>query len=329
MRILYLSQKMTGGGASTHREGIISGLRRRGHTVDVQEGGWPVFKARNYDWVYCRHRRLFFLPIKNLALEFNGSEAWIKKHWQGGKYLYPPINVMEKIALRFPRVIFAVSEPCTKQLPKAVLNPNGVDLDVFKPMDATKKREELGYSQEDVVVGFFGSFGPWHGIEGFGSAAGWTPQRFKFLLVGDGVKRKEAEKTFPIDRTTFLGMVEKSKIPELMNVCDVLVMPTIANPDGTEFFGSPTKLWEYMAVGKTILASRIGAGKILTDKDAILYDELLAKDIIRASRVKLSARHKAVSWLDRARTIENALLTTEKPGLLKMLARRIAEHVFP
>lgn len=49
-----------------------------------------------------------------------------------------------------------------------------------------------------------------------------------------------------------------------MAACDVLVSPHVPNPDGTPFFGSPTKLFEYMAMGKGIVASDLDQiGEIL------------------------------------------------------------------
>jgi len=44
--------------------------------------------------------------------------------------------------------------------------------------------------------------------------------------------------------------------------------------DGSEFFGSPTKLFEYMAMGKGIIASRLGQiGEVLVDSEtALLVD---------------------------------------------------------
>ena len=46
-----------------------------------------------------------------------------------------------------------------------------------------------------------------------------------------------------------------------------LVSPHVPNPDGTPFFGSPTKLFEYMAMGKGIVASNLAQiGEVLEHK---------------------------------------------------------------
>jgi len=42
-----------------------------------------------------------------------------------------------------------------------------------------------------------------------------------------------------------------------LSACDVLINSTVPNPDGSEFLGSPTKLFEYMAMGKAIICSNM------------------------------------------------------------------------
>src|SRR4029453_6656090 len=53
----------------------------------------------------------------------------------------------------------------------------------------------------------------------------------------------------------FTRLVPQEEGPAYLAACDVVVSPHVPNPDGTQFFGSPTKLFEYMAMGKGIVAS--------------------------------------------------------------------------
>ena len=53
--------------------------------------------------------------------------------------------------------------------------------------------------------------------------------------------------------------------PSYLAACDILASPHVPNPDGSRFFGSPTKLFEYMAMGKGIVASKLEQiGEILS-----------------------------------------------------------------
>ena len=56
---------------------------------------------------------------------------------------------------------------------------------------------------------------------------------------------------------SFTGIIPQEETPAYINVSDILVSPQILNNDGSRFFGSPTKLFEYMAMSKAIVASKI------------------------------------------------------------------------
>jgi glycosyltransferase involved in cell wall biosynthesis len=58
--------------------------------------------------------------------------------------------------------------------------------------------------------------------------------------------------------------------------------------DGSEFFGSPTKVFEYMAAGKAIVASRLGQiGEVLEDRETALLVEPGNVEELAAAIVKL------------------------------------------
>jgi glycosyltransferase involved in cell wall biosynthesis len=58
-----------------------------------------------------------------------------------------------------------------------------------------------------------------------------------------------------MDACILTGLIPQEEGPDYLAACDILVCPHVPNPDGTRFFGSPTKLFEYMAMGKGIVAS--------------------------------------------------------------------------
>ena len=51
------------------------------------------------------------------------------------------------------------------------------------------------------------------------------------------------------------GIVDHQRAMQLLAACDVCVSPHVPNPDGTRFFGSPIKLFEFMGLRKPIVAA--------------------------------------------------------------------------
>jgi glycosyltransferase involved in cell wall biosynthesis len=115
------------------------------------------------------------------------------------------------------------------------------------------------------------------------------------------------------------GLVPQKMGPHYLAACDILASPHVPNPDGTKFFGSPTKLFEYMAMGKGIVASELDQiGEILEhagtawmvrpgDADALVVGlKMLVDNVELRHRLGAGARQKAVaehSWLEHTRRI--------------------------
>jgi len=57
------------------------------------------------------------------------------------------------------------------------------------------------------------------------------------------------------DAVLMTGVLDHAQALRLLACADVCVSPHLPNPDGSRFFGSPTKLFEYMGLGKAIVAS--------------------------------------------------------------------------
>jgi glycosyltransferase involved in cell wall biosynthesis len=156
-----------------------------------------------------------------------------------------------------------------------------VDVESFQPGIGGKRvRAELGIGDDETLVGFVGTFGPWHGVLALAEAVKLMPDaaRVRFLLVGSGALRGEVERVLreghAEHRAILTGAVEHERVPQLLDACDVLASPHVPLEDGSEFFGSPTKLFEYMAMGKGIVASRLGQiAEVLADEETALLVE--------------------------------------------------------
>lgn len=140
--------------------------------------------------------------------------------------------------------------------------PNGVSLKLFagkKNGDIVRQRYNLGKKR---VIGFVGSFQPWHDVEGLLSAFSMLyadDHNLGLLLVGDGEKRESLEETSHGlglgSAVIFAGSVPHDSVPEYIAAMDVVAAPYNWKED---FYGSPLKLFEYMASGKPTVAAAIG-----------------------------------------------------------------------
>jgi len=207
------------------------------------------------------------------VLEYNGSEVWINRNWGTPKRYDPLCESIEKANLRAADLIVVVSDVLRESLVNQgiaestiLVNPNGVDTDLFSPrVDPTPMRGALGLEGK-TVLGFIGTFGRWHGAEvlaqAFAHALQKAPEmqeQLRLLYVGDGLtmaKVKRIVQELGIEsQVLFTGFVPQAEAPNYLAACDILVSPHVPNADGTRFFGSPTKLFEYMAMAKGIVAS--------------------------------------------------------------------------
>jgi len=324
---------------------VESNLYRFGHSLPAQ-----VRVAERPSFVYQRHSlgsyagamvsRAAGVP---LVLEYNGSEVWVARHW-GRPLRYERLALQaEEASLRHAHVVVTVSDVLAGELvdrgiePDRVMwHPNGVDADRFDPdrfADDDRRMLRVGYgiSEGAVLVTFIGTFGQWHGVDVLAHAirdnAQWArDEHVHFLLVGDGLKMPEVRAALEglDDIATLAGLVPQDDAPLHLAASDVLVSPHVTNADGSPFFGSPTKLFEYMAAGKPIVASDLDQiGDVLRDGLAVLVRPGDAADLARGLRevAESPTRRAELGARARARVLERYTWRHHVDAVLATLER--------
>lgn len=263
-------------------------------------------------------------------VEFNGSELTMSKVF-GGREMEnaATLQEIETETFREADVVCAVSDPVKDSIvsqginpEKVLVNPNGVDLDAYRPLPSAERialRASLGFDEGNVVVGFCGTFGGWHGIEVLAEA---MPRILseradaRFLLIGAGNFKHlvtEAIEAHGIaSRVVDVGMVPQQAAARLLAACDVLLSPHSKNMGDKPFFGSPTKLFEYMAYGVGIVCSDlVQLGEVMRpaltlDKRSAGFDPGLARSVL-VTPASVDELVAATIWLIDEPTLREAL----------------------
>ncbi|MET4169708.1 glycosyltransferase involved in cell wall biosynthesis [Bradyrhizobium sp. LA6.1] len=250
----------------------------------------PLHSSNPWSFIYQRFSlhdftgphlgRRLNVPV---VVEFNGSEAWASANWGTRLRLHGAAEKAEAVALEAADLIVTVSDELGDELKRRgipdsriLVYPNCVDPAAFDSTrfstdDLADLKRQHGIPKDALVAGFIGTFGQWHGIEFLAECisdlarndAAWLERsKLHFMLVGDGLKMPEVRRLVgPPEITRFVtltGLVAQSEAPRYLACADLLLSPHVPNADGSGFFGSPTKLFEYMAMEKPIVASALG-----------------------------------------------------------------------
>lgn len=145
---------------------------------------------------------------------------------------------------------------------KIYIIENGVDISIFKHIENAHKRirEQLSIPEDTKIILFVGLFFNWQGIDllikSFKEVRQHNSKTF-LILIGDGLEREKLEslsKNLDLaNYVIFTGRVAYDKIPEYIsasNVCISLLHPSKSGA---------LKMWEYLACGRPVVATRMSA----------------------------------------------------------------------
>lgn len=248
----------------------------------------PVVLEINDSCLVHRVRPLFF---KGIARKF---ERWIFQNATGLVFISTHFKQTSERA-------YGTIAPC-------VVSPNGADLDAFQPNASRRQalRNELGIDDK-LVLGYVGAFVHWHGIDWFVEDIASQLSDYPnvvLLLVGDGVcfePIKDAVERNNIQQQVLLpGRVPHEQIADYIDAMDYGILP-----DSNDY-GSPMKLFEFMAMGK---------GMVVPDFSPVA-------EVVEDGQT---------SWLfaanDRQQCINTTLELTTRPDELKAVGENARRYI--
>jgi teichuronic acid biosynthesis glycosyltransferase TuaC len=136
--------------------------------------------------------------------------------------------------------------------------PNGVDLRKFAPMDRAQARVEMGLPQDQRILLYASRLDEAKGLSFLVAALKRVLHHdgdCLLVLAGEGpFQSRLAEQIAELElegNVHFVGLRPHDEIPKWMCACDLLVLPSLNE-------GSPLPVYEALACGRPVVASRVG-----------------------------------------------------------------------
>lgn len=168
---------------------------------------------------------------------------------------------------------------------KVVSLRNGVDLQLFRPVDRTAVRQALGITGLTLLS--VGNLVPVKGHELTIGALTELPEA-RLLIAGSGPERERlqtlATQLQVADRVSFLGSQSQDQLRDYYNAADIMVLSSSRE-------GWANVLLESMACGTPVVASKVwGTPEVVAHADAgLLMEQRSAHSIAKAVRALLAA----------------------------------------
>lgn len=247
--------------------------------------------------VLCVAPTLLNAPAALLCARFSGAQTWL--HIQDFEVeaalnlgLLPGGRALARMAAGIERAVIDgfdhVSTISTrmmarlevKHIPTAKrhLLPNWVDTHAIYPIDPSERRlrQELGFTDQQVVALYAGNLGHKQGLEIVLEAAKLLAglAMIQFVICGDGAARVTLQSAAQgLSNLKFLPVQPRELLNELLNLADIHLMPQKA--DAADLV-MPSKLAGMLASGKPVIATALphtGVGEIISQVGVLIPPE--------------------------------------------------------
>ena len=223
-----------------------------------------------------------------------------RKAWRAADFVLPVTNVLADYIRK-----------CGVPEQRISVIPNGINKKHFASAPSLSAAKVALSCTGDLVLGFTGFVRDWHDVDRviYWMATKDAPPNARLLIVGDGPARLDLEDLASRlalgDRVQFTGVLPRTKVPEYVAAFDIALQPAVVP------YASPLKLFEYLALGKAVVApGQANIKEILTDgENALLFDSAVGGSL-EAALTRLCADEKL-----RAHISSGAARTIGKRGL--------------
>ncbi|OEU42517.1 hypothetical protein BGV40_09135 [Methanosarcina sp. Ant1] len=146
-------------------------------------------------------------------------------------------------------------------LNKISIIPAGVDFEKFNPnVDGSLIREKYGIKKDDLLLFFMGWIYEFSGMKEVAESLSTTDnENIKLMIVGEGDLYKPLLKMKSEDnldgKLILTGKIPFEEIPEHIAAADICLLPAYKNEIMMNIV--PIKIYEYMAMGKPVIATNL------------------------------------------------------------------------
>jgi glycosyltransferase involved in cell wall biosynthesis len=271
-------------------------------------------------WAKKRHRLPLILEVNApMALERRqyGGLSWPRLADWAERYVWLRADIVLPVSRVLADHIIAQGVPAER----VVVLHNGVDESHYENLITTEEAKQALGLHGKLVIGFTGFVREWDRLDRIVTwlASQSDATNAHLLVVGDGPARTEIEacaaRLNVSDRVSFTGVVPRERVPALAMAFDIALQTALVP------YASPLCLFEYLALGKAVVApDQPNHHEILEDQvDSILYatdsdqgiekalDALVSDAQLReriASRAREVIGLKHLTWRENAQTVD-------------------------
>ncbi len=164
----------------------------------------------------------------------------------------------------------------------------GIDKNRFNPdVDGSTTRKELGFHENEIIIFFMGWLYDFSGLREVAQSVSKTTSNTRLVVLGRGdlfEELKDLSARAQGNKITVIDWVSYENVPKYVSVSDICILPAHLNEIMRDIV--PIKLYEYLACGKPVIATKLpGVMKEFGKNNGIIYVDHPEKVVEQAKMI--------------------------------------------